>query len=237
MSSSTFIEFLSRYISPCEAAWRIFGFELHHSSTSVQRLSFHLPGEQNVIYDDDEDVDDVLNKEENQTSQFLAFLKTNMKAEAEDPEARKFTYIEFPSHFVWKKKQMEWTPRQRSVSVGRIYHVSPSAGQRFYMRILLNRVKGPTSYEDIRTVDGILYPTFKDACYALGLLEDDQEYIDAIIEASQWANGRYMRRLFASLLMSESLSRPNHVWLNTWNQLSDDVLYMQRRILQRPGTH
>jgi len=78
---------LFRYISPCEAAWRIFGFDLHHSSTSVQRLSIHLPGEQNIIYDDDEDVEDVLNKEENQTSQFLAFLKTNKKI-AEDPEAK-----------------------------------------------------------------------------------------------------------------------------------------------------
>jgi len=104
------------------------------------------------------------------------------------------------------------------------------------LRILLNKVKGPTCYEDIKTVGGILYPTFKDACYALGLLEDDQEYIDTIIEASQWGSGRYMRRLFAQLLTSESLSTPYHVWLNTWNQLSDDVLSMQRKILQRPGT-
>ncbi|KAF7826899.1 ATP-dependent DNA helicase PIF1-like [Senna tora] len=39
-------------------------------------------------------------------------------------------------------------------------------------------------YEDIRIVDGILYPTFKDACYSLGLLDNDREYIDGIIEAN-----------------------------------------------------
>ncbi|XP_075103803.1 uncharacterized protein LOC107767153 [Nicotiana tabacum] len=42
-----------RYISPCEAAWRIFKFPIHHKEPPVERLSFHLPNEQNVIFFDD----------------------------------------------------------------------------------------------------------------------------------------------------------------------------------------
>lgn len=127
---------------------------------------------------------------------------------------------------MWNKKQKQWTPRKRNISVGRIHNINPSAGELLYLRILANIARGCTSYEDLRTVDETLYPTFKDACYALGLLEDDQEYIDAIVEASQWGSARYMRRLFANLLTSESLSNPSHVWFKTWTVLSEDVLYM-----------
>ncbi|KAF7807312.1 ATP-dependent DNA helicase PIF2-like [Senna tora] len=45
---------------------------------------------------------------------------------------------------------------------------------------MLTRVKGTTSYEDIRTINGVLHPTFKDVCYALGLLDNDKKYIDGI---------------------------------------------------------
>ncbi|XP_018462957.1 uncharacterized protein LOC108834093 [Raphanus sativus] len=221
-----------RYISPCEGMWRIFGFELHYSSTSIQRLSFHLPGEHNLTYDDEDDIDEVLAKEENQTSQFLEYMKMCSR----NSVAKELTYIQFPYFFVWNKSITEWTPRQRGSAVGRIHPTKPSAGQRFYLRILLSKVKGATCYEDYRTVDGITYPTYKEACYALGLLDDDKEYIEAIKEASQWGSGVYLRRLFAYLLASESLSQPAHVWSETWHLLSDDILHMQRAILQRPGS-
>ncbi|XP_061350222.1 uncharacterized protein LOC133295410, partial [Gastrolobium bilobum] len=55
-------------------------------------------------------------------------------------------------------------------------------GEDSYLRTLLNFQKGCTSYEDLRTVNGVLFPTYKDACYSLGLLDDDNEYIDAIKE-------------------------------------------------------
>lgn len=50
--------------------------------------------------------------------------------------------------------------------------------------MLLNVVRGPLSYEQIRTDDGILYSTFQEACNALGLLDDDKEWDEALQEAS-----------------------------------------------------
>jgi hypothetical protein len=46
--------------------------------------------------------------------------------------------------------------------------------------MLLNTVKGCTSFKDIITVNGIVYPTFKEACEVLGFLDDDKEWIDCI---------------------------------------------------------
>ena len=39
-----------RYISACEAAWRIFGFPLFEQSHSVERLDIHLPDHQMYIF-------------------------------------------------------------------------------------------------------------------------------------------------------------------------------------------
>ena len=47
--------------------------------------------------------------------------------------------------------------------VGRIYTVSPFDGEKFNLRVLLNHVKGPTRFDDLLTVNGITYPTFKQA--------------------------------------------------------------------------
>ncbi|CAL0330768.1 unnamed protein product [Lupinus luteus] len=48
--------------------------------------------------------------------------------------------------------------------------------------MILTTVKGPTSYEDIRTVFDIIYSTFRNACFAMSLLKDDREYIEALRE-------------------------------------------------------
>jgi hypothetical protein len=136
---------------------------------------------------------------------------------------------------VWNKGDRVWNPRQRGLSIGRIHYVPPGVGEQFYLRILLNYVKGPTSYDDIKTVENVYYKTFKDACYAMGLMDGDKEYIDAIKEAAHWGTAPYLRVLFVTLLIAKQLGRPEIVWSNTWELLSDDILYRQRQILQMPG--
>ncbi|KAF3657758.1 hypothetical protein FXO38_06608 [Capsicum annuum] len=58
------------------------------------------------------------------------------------------------------------------------------SGEIYYLRLLLNVVKGSTSYAELRRINNNDHATFRDACYALGLLDDDKEYIDAIKEAN-----------------------------------------------------
>jgi ATP-dependent DNA helicase PIF1 len=60
------------------------------------------------------------------------------------------------------------------------------------------------------------------------LLDDDKEYIDGIKEASQWGSGATLRNLFATLLFSDSMSRPEYVWEETKSFLSDGILHHQR---------
>lgn len=43
-----------------------------------------------------------------------------------------------------------------------------------------------TSFDDLKTVGGVLHKSFKAACYGRRLLGDDKEWHDAMEEASQW---------------------------------------------------
>lgn len=65
-------------------------------------------------------------------------------------------------------------PVMRSTdALGRIYTVHPKNDECFYLRLLLVHVRGPTSFESLRTVNGIVCPTFRAACQELNLIEND----------------------------------------------------------------
>lgn len=164
------------------------------------------------------------------TSKFLGWMEQNK----EDSHARTLTYAEFPGSYVWRKDLRKWCLRKQRKCVGRIHYVPPSLGELYYLRVLLNKVRGATSFEDIRTISGKMFASFQDACYSLGLLDDDKEYVACIKEANSWASGRYVRLLFVMLLLSNSLSRPVSVWSQTWEDMSDDIVRTQR-LVNRTG--
>ncbi|CAH1415218.1 unnamed protein product [Lactuca virosa] len=139
-----------RYLSACEASWRIFKYDVHYRYPSVVRIPFHLPGQQQIVYGEDDDIDDVLDKPSVASSMFTAWMECN----AVNRDARKLTYVEFPTKFVWKRGDRIWKPREVGKCIGRIHSVSPNLGEAYFLRILLNKVKGPKSFEEIRTVNG-----------------------------------------------------------------------------------
>ncbi|KAF7826876.1 uncharacterized protein G2W53_018040 [Senna tora] len=195
-----------RYISPCEAVWRIFGFDINFREPSVECLPFHLPGEQGVVFADHDSIDFVVFNATIKQTKFLAWFEANKRY----PKARCLTYAQFPSQFVFKADAREWCERKSGRSIRRLYYVPPGLGELHYLRLLLTFNKGATSYEDIRTINGVVYPTFKDACYVMGLLDDDKEYIEDIIE-DLFTYGK-----------------------NTWMHLFDDILLKERHRLGNP---
>ena len=64
-----------------------------------------------------------------------------------------------------------------------MYSVSPGDVERFHLRILLLHCPGAQSFEDLRTVDGTLAETFKEACALRNLIQDDTEW-DQILAKS-----------------------------------------------------
>jgi hypothetical protein len=106
-----------------------------------------------------------------------------------------------------------------------------------YVRLLLTAVKGATSFEHLRTVNGDLKPTFKEACIALGLLSDDNEWHQCLEEAGHMATGHQLRVLFITILYECSPSNPRHLWDTHKHRLCDDLRYrlQHRHIREDPS--
>ncbi|XP_035838895.1 uncharacterized protein LOC110906904 [Helianthus annuus] len=216
-----------RYISACEAAWRIFMYDLHYRSPAIEVLPFHCEDGQSIVYNDHDNLCDIVT---DPTLKMIMFTKW-MNCNKVDEFSRTLRYVQFPGYYVWNAKNRKWNRRKHPYgSIGRIHYVPPSLGDCYYLRILLNHIKGPTYFEDIKTVDGQVFQTFKDACFARGLLDDDKEYVNAVKEASTWSTGDFLRTFFVMLLLSNSISRPGVFWSEMKSLLCEDILYQQRKI-------
>ncbi|KAG2210809.1 hypothetical protein INT45_013594 [Circinella minor] len=87
----------ARYVSASEGCWRFFSFNLHQEFPNHQRLAVHLPDEQYVQ----------LNEEENPTIVAGRAHETTLTAwfliNAEDAAARAVLYPNFPENYVFVK--------------------------------------------------------------------------------------------------------------------------------------
>ena len=102
-------------------------------------------------------------------------------------------------------------------------YVGPTAGEKFYLRTLLMVTKGPKSFDDLKTVDGILCESFHDACLKRGLLEDDGEWLICLQDAAEIQMGSQLCHLFATLLLFCAPAEPKKLWLQFQEKICDDL--------------
>ena len=210
-----------RYIGPTEAIWRLFEFDTHKEQPPVTHLTLHLPGHHAVYFDGNDNPAEVQAQVEAALSTLIAFFAYNMQNE----DGRQYLYHEFPEHFVYIRK-VGWRKRQKGISIGRMYSASPFMGERYYLRLLLTVVRGATSFDHLKTVDGKSYPTFKSACIALGLLEDDGEWVALFREGAEFMTGRALRHLFALALQHTTITNPLAIWETFGYIMCDDVPHL-----------
>ena len=93
-----------------------------------------------------------------------------------------------------------------------MYSVSPTDPEKFYLRLLLLHVPGVTCYDDLKMVDGIFVDSVREACIKRHLLTDDNEYEDALVEASGFQMLRQFRYMFATICAYCHPSDPLAIW-------------------------
>ncbi|XP_015125693.1 uncharacterized protein LOC107047436, partial [Diachasma alloeum] len=103
-----------------------------------------------------------------------------------------------------------------------MYSVNPAQQELFHLRLLLLTVKGATSYENLRKVNGELASSFTEACLKRGLISDDSEWYRALHEAEIWMMPLQMRRLFTRILVHCNPLYPEQVWDEFKIAMSED---------------
>ena len=78
--------------------------------------------------------------------------------------------------------------------------------------MLLHTVRGPTGFSDLKTVNGKICETFREACDLHGLLRDDIHWERTLEEASISCSAYQIRKQFAIMLTCSELSNPMHLW-------------------------
>ncbi|GJV41874.1 ATP-dependent DNA helicase PIF1-like protein [Tanacetum coccineum] len=112
---------------------------------------------------------------------------------------RTLTYAEIPQHYVWHEQSKMWKPQKQ---------------------------RGPLTFEELLTINKRICATFKEACFAYGLLNDGREWTRAIQEASLWALRTQLRDLFMTILLFCDL---------TTEQIQNYCLLEIQELLNRNG--
>jgi hypothetical protein len=237
-----------RYVSASECAWRLFCFDMQQKIPTIIRLAVHLPGHQTVYFQEGGDVERALHGSKTTLTEWFAWNRAAQSmyeaALAAEPDAAapadlSTLYHDFPRLATWNKSRKQWTERRQGPlyglpPIGRMYYVRPTEGERFYLRLLLHNVPGATSFEDLRTSNrgtpnAIVHPTFKAACEALGLLEDDNEWDLCLDEARSFASPSALRELFASLLAYNGVIDAGALWEKYKGDMTEDFLHRARQ--------
>ena len=136
-----------------------------------------------------------------------------------------------PSKFTWDAKALEWRRRKQRKAYGRLSFIPPNAGEKYYARLILSVVKDLRSFDDLRTFEGQVHPTIRDACHARGLLDDDLDLERCLDEAIHLRMGPSLRSMFLSILLHSFPAQPHLLWEKYKFRLCDDL----PRTLTRKG--
>ena len=150
--------------------------------------SYSFSNEYYVNFHTHQTVNEVLARQNIEKTQLTAWFDYNF---AHD-DGLGFTYWQFPQYYTWNAKDKSWYPRQYTRVIERIYFVSLSKEEQFFLQLLLTIFKSKKSWKYLKTWNSQVFAIFKKICIVRGLLEDDHEwriFLEKAIIVMTWQNG------------------------------------------------
>lgn len=141
---------------------------------------------------------------------------------------------------MWDSSKKEWGKCYKTTgTIGHIFFTQISKGKHYYLRLFLLTVKGANSFQSLRTVNNVPHTTFRSAAQALGLLDMDQDYYNALTEAASFMSGAGLHSMFIMILDIGPLANPKALFDRHLEHLSDDcaLILRQKYVYHRPTEH
>jgi hypothetical protein len=163
-----------------------------------------------VTFNQHQKIEQVVNQPGADESMLTAYFAANRIHKI----GRDKLYRDFPEFFMWQSNGKFWKPRVYDTGgqVGRIVSTHLAEGECYYLRVILNHVAGDTSYEDLRTVDGVILPTFRETAQRRGLIEEDSSLDECLTKATLSHMPSLLRKLFAKILVFCEPSDVSALW-------------------------
>lgn len=175
-----------------------------------------------VAFNAKEDLREVLKREKSQISMLTQYFRMNNV----DPKARKLLYLEFPEFYRWDKPNKRWLARKNGrKQIGRMVYATVAEGERYYLRVLLEEVRGATSFNSLKTIHGVTCDTFRQACELLGVVGTDQSIDHCLLSTSNWMMPSSLRRLFAIIMVFCEHTNIRSLWDKHYKSLSEDFAH------------
>ena len=227
----------------------MFQFPIQHHSPVVYRLAIHLPEQHSVSFNptnleqqtpqnENDNIEDIRRKQlgqilnKNSDSTLMAWFNLNQT----DENARQYLYKDIPKYYSYHRTDRVWNARRTpSLNVvGRIYTVHSKESERFAIRLLLNHVGGAKSFDELKTVDGVIQNTFREAAIARGLIENPQEAINCLNEAYDIIMNDHNFRVFFVQYLINCTPECSTIWPLFRERISRDILFRIRETQNDP---
>ncbi|XP_014679633.1 PREDICTED: uncharacterized protein LOC106819530, partial [Priapulus caudatus] len=220
----------ARYVGSTEAAYRLLKLLVYEHFPPVCHLAVHLENGQRVYFSDTTTAQELTNRQPPKTTLTEFFTLCQ-----QDTFARTLTYPQIPQYYTWNNNK--WVRRKRGTPVpnhpsifktsclGRVYTISPSQGECYFLRLLLHEKKGPQSFQHLKQVQEVICSTFRQACLLLGLIADDNHLHKALSEANESSSPAQLRNLFAIILTSCEPADPPNLWEQHKDNMSEDLFF------------
>jgi hypothetical protein len=98
----------ARYLNVAEGVDSLLSFKKHMEWPPITRLVVHLPGQHNIIFNENEDLATVAERAAHQKPTLTAYFAYN----AQNADGRNVVYADFPADHVWKIREKVWLVRQ-----------------------------------------------------------------------------------------------------------------------------
>ncbi|CAE1313564.1 unnamed protein product [Acanthosepion pharaonis] len=201
-----------RVISSTEGPWHIFSFPIHERFPAIVQLAVHLENDELRYFS----AYVAARTKDTTLTELFKLCRQDEFARTTVPRRAFMLRVDKKEHM----GSAEARGQRRGLSRGqkrrhtrrRVFTVPPSRQECFYLRLLLHEVSGPTSYNNLRTVNGVLCDTFREACLRLGLLEDDSQWDATMAEGALLKMPSALRHLFTTILQMCEPSDPKSLW-------------------------